>query len=138
MQNPSRIAKHYSQRSLFVRISCQRVGCVARVLPGVPSHKLLESYLLWIVAEKGTVIRPPGLDLEGGPTYSRSPTLTVLLILPEQSKDSTLPSPPTTDDFPSDSGQGGLEAFFKALIVFKRSGRGDIIFPGEVYRSEII
>ena len=53
------------------------------VLPGVPSQRLLESYFLWILVEKSTVVRPPGVDLEGGPTvYSRSPTLTVLLVLP--------------------------------------------------------
>ena len=48
----------------------------------MPSHRLLESYFLWILAEKSTVIRPPGVDLEGVHQYSRSPTLTVLLVLP--------------------------------------------------------
>ena len=36
---------------------------------------------IWILAEKGTVIRTPGVDLEGGPTALQEPYLTVLLLL---------------------------------------------------------
>ena len=48
------------------------------VIPRVPSHR----QLLRILAEKSTVIRPLGVDLERGfKQYSRSPTVTVLLAL---------------------------------------------------------
>ena len=52
------------------------------VLPGVPSCRLLESNFLWSFGRKSTVFRPPGIDLERFQQYSRSPTLTVLLVLP--------------------------------------------------------
>ena len=41
-----------------------------------------ESYILWILAAKAMVIRSPGVDLGKGGVkqYSRSPTLTVLLV----------------------------------------------------------
>ena len=43
------------------------------VLPGVPSHRLLESYFLWIWNKNGTVIRLCGADLEGRPTVLQEP-----------------------------------------------------------------
>ena len=54
------------------------------VLPGVPSHRLRQSYFLWILAEQGTAIRPPGVDLEGVQQHSKSPILTVLMVLPKR------------------------------------------------------
>ena len=39
------------------------------------SHRLLVSYFLWLVAEKGTVIRPLGVDLEGSPGVLLEPYL---------------------------------------------------------------
>ena len=44
----------------------------------MPSHRLFESYFLWILADtarKGTVIRPSVVDLEWGPTVLQVPYL---------------------------------------------------------------
>ena len=47
-------------------------GCSWGIWFGVLQECLLtgtfESYFLWMLADKGTAIRPPGIDLEGGPT----------------------------------------------------------------------
>ena len=41
----------------------------------MPFHRLLESYFLWILAEKDAVNGPAGVDLEVGPAVLQEPTL---------------------------------------------------------------
>ena len=70
------------------------IGCP----PGVPFHRLLESYFLWILAEKSAVIGSPG----GGDLATlQEPTLTVLLVLPRK--------PLNMPMFDQDHGKGGVE-----------------------------
>ena len=57
------------------RLSFDDGCCVLGVLPGMPSHRLLESYFLSLLADKGTVTSDPlGVSLKGGvQQHSRSP-----------------------------------------------------------------
>ena len=50
------------------------------VLPGVRFRRLLESYSLCILARKDTVVRPPGVDPEQGPTVLQEPCLSSCLL----------------------------------------------------------
>ena len=64
-------AKKYFRGINFTLFSVSTVG----VLPGVPFHRLLENYFLWILVEKRTVVRPSGVDLEGVPAILQEPHL---------------------------------------------------------------
>ena len=54
------------------------------VPPGVPFHGLLESYFLWILAEKSTVTGPPGGGFSSTPGTYLNSTLGFALNLSKQ------------------------------------------------------
>ena len=58
----------------FRRLRLRETNDTVRVsLQGVPFHRLLESYFLWILAEKSTVMGPPGGGFNSTPgTYLNS------------------------------------------------------------------
>ena len=68
------ISEDFSEDRRYSENPRIRLGCPSRST----FHRLLESYFLWILAEKSTVMGPPG----GGLTALQEPTLTVLLVLP--------------------------------------------------------